>query len=275
MHEVTSDPNVLKGSVFHRLFQRAFPGHFKHNSVHLWQPFYTPAMNIVFANEQNYLSSLDLSDLEFAEVTMLDPTDVNFGQAIKEKGYNGLKGMVHRRDVLENLDAVPKPKPIIKVSNYYDIRDKVLGKNKSIFQNPGLLDKDMIHGKYLEAMMTGKSKSFDDAARLFQRLVTPEIQDMFLDYFVKMSKEITEREKRKFQKLKPSKEFFEQERRKLRILKLSQGTLQREEQNLNNLEKKLRGRESLTKKDLLDFSAKEQKALSGLLQVYQIDVVRE
>lgn len=52
MREVESIPEVMKGSVMHRLFQRAFPGFFPYNSLHLWQPFHIPAMNYVLANVQ-------------------------------------------------------------------------------------------------------------------------------------------------------------------------------------------------------------------------------
>lgn len=42
MFKVTSDPEIVKGSGFYRLFLRAFPGHSKFHSIYLWQPFYTP-----------------------------------------------------------------------------------------------------------------------------------------------------------------------------------------------------------------------------------------
>lgn len=71
MREVTSIPEVMKGSVMHRLFQRAFPGFFPYNSLHLWQPFHIPAMNYVLnhgqrlANEQKLANGQKLpEDLE-------------------------------------------------------------------------------------------------------------------------------------------------------------------------------------------------------------------
>ena len=59
MAEVMPDFNMVKSSVMHRLFQRAFPGFFRADSIHLWQPFHTPAMNTIFAHDQGLLSGLE------------------------------------------------------------------------------------------------------------------------------------------------------------------------------------------------------------------------
>lgn len=58
MKEVIPDLVIFKGGVMARLFQRAFPGYFKNNSIHLWQPFYTPAMNSILAYDQKQLDDL-------------------------------------------------------------------------------------------------------------------------------------------------------------------------------------------------------------------------
>lgn len=58
MKEVIPDLGIFKGGVMARLFQRAFPGYFKNNSIHLWQPFYTPAMNSILAYDQKQLDNL-------------------------------------------------------------------------------------------------------------------------------------------------------------------------------------------------------------------------
>ena len=71
MREVTSQPEVMKGSVMHRLFQRAFPGFFPYNSLHLWQPFHLPAINYVLAKSQG-----KLADLETLLEMGLDPKTV-------------------------------------------------------------------------------------------------------------------------------------------------------------------------------------------------------
>ncbi|KAF2105822.1 heme peroxidase, partial [Lophiotrema nucula] len=62
MSEVASDSTINKGGLLHRLCQRAFPGYFSYNSLHLWEPYYTPARNLVLAEEQGFLDDLDLSD---------------------------------------------------------------------------------------------------------------------------------------------------------------------------------------------------------------------
>ncbi|MCJ1465542.1 hypothetical protein MMC07_004160 [Pseudocyphellaria aurata] len=237
MHEVTADPQVLNGSVFHRLFQRAFPGYLKFNSVHLWQPLFTPRKNIELAKQQGDISSLDISDFK--------------NGSIQSKGKAQQKIIKSSSEKVP--DTVPKPTPVLKTSSYRDIRDKILGEYKAEFQNPGLLVKDIITGEYLQAMMTGTSPGFDRAAGIFQELFTPEIHTMFLDYFVKMSKEITEREKRSLQKHKIS---FEQEKKKLDHLRLSNGVLEREKKKLDDLERHFK-----------------EKTVHE--QIYQIDIVKD
>jgi hypothetical protein len=61
MKEVTEDSDVLKGSVFHRLIQRAFPGWFPYDSVRFFHPFYTGAKNAQFAREQGKEKDLNMS----------------------------------------------------------------------------------------------------------------------------------------------------------------------------------------------------------------------
>lgn len=54
MKEMTLDPDVLKGSVFHRLIQRAFPEWFSYDSVNFFHPFYTAETNAKLIEEQGY-----------------------------------------------------------------------------------------------------------------------------------------------------------------------------------------------------------------------------
>ncbi|KAK5110343.1 hypothetical protein LTR62_006051 [Meristemomyces frigidus] len=54
MKEVTSDNEILKSSVFHRLIQRAFPGWFPYNSIRFFHPFYTAQQNAAYAVAQGY-----------------------------------------------------------------------------------------------------------------------------------------------------------------------------------------------------------------------------
>lgn len=64
MKEVTPDDDVLKSSVFHRLFQRAFPGRFPYNSLYFFHPFFTPKANEELARQQKYLSGLEYKKLD-------------------------------------------------------------------------------------------------------------------------------------------------------------------------------------------------------------------
>lgn len=64
----------------HRLFQRAFPGFFPYNSLHLWQPFHVPAMNYVLAQDQKVfdLEKLDEMGLEDEIVSKVEKIDAVF-----------------------------------------------------------------------------------------------------------------------------------------------------------------------------------------------------
>lgn len=63
MNEVSPNNSVLKGSVFHRLIQRAFPGYFPYDNIALSQPFYTPAKNEAIAKVQGYVREFDTTPL--------------------------------------------------------------------------------------------------------------------------------------------------------------------------------------------------------------------
>ncbi|MCJ1308958.1 hypothetical protein MMC25_002613 [Agyrium rufum] len=276
MREVTSDPSILKGSVFHRLFQRAFPGHFEFNSVHLWQPLYTPAMNIVLAKEQGYLASLDFSKLAFDPKLGLPNTSAaNFTEKLGKIKYDDLRGNVHRRTTTQGqVEAVPEPKLLIEISNYFEIRDKILGTNKAEFQNPGVVDGTVIPGNYLRAMMTGQSKSYDDAVQVFENLVTSETEQMFHDYFAGMSKEILVREQRKFQRQALYEFSFKDAREELQNLNLASDVVKKEQKVLDDLERQVLKQKADGK--VFDmFSPKLKADLSKFLQVYQVDVVRD
>lgn len=91
MREVSSVPEVMKGSVMHRLFQRAFPGFFTYNSLHLWQPFHIPAMNYVLAKQQGKLADLeDLSEMGVNDTTV---KQVDEFIASMKGGLAGLKAL--------------------------------------------------------------------------------------------------------------------------------------------------------------------------------------
>ena len=177
MHEVTSDPKILKGSVFHRLFQRAFPGYFKYNSIYLWQPLYTPAKNMELAAEQNYLKDLAETpkDLEAAS-----PTDPDQTCRIRP-----------------GKRPVKAPAPM-EISDYNTIQNEILAK-KDLYVNPGVRDTMSSSDGFLKNTLVSKAGSLDDRTGLLHEMVTKETKKLFLEYFVNMCHEIAIRERRKFQ----------------------------------------------------------------------------
>lgn len=187
MREVTSDPDILKGSVFHRLWQRAFPGYFKYNSVLLWQPFYTPKMNLdIAAGQSDYLEMLDErhSDLE------KNPEDPDNVWMLKAEKH-------------------PRKLPVaLPISDYQTISDIVSGKIRGHFVNPGVLDQKAIPGEALRKVLN--SGSIGNAAGLLGALVKDKEQALILDYFFDMSKTIAKRERRRMQKRKVSEEYVYQ-----------------------------------------------------------------
>lgn len=64
MKEVSPDNTVLKGSVFHRLMQRAFPGHFPYDNISLSNPFYTPQKNEEIAKAQKKIQNFDVRPVQ-------------------------------------------------------------------------------------------------------------------------------------------------------------------------------------------------------------------
>ena len=94
MNEVTPDREIFKGGVMARLFQRAFPGYLKPDSIHMWQPFYTPAMNMVVAYDQGLLPELQSpSDIltvkdsqVFDDIFDIDARRDIFGPVIHDDG---------------------------------------------------------------------------------------------------------------------------------------------------------------------------------------------
>jgi len=187
MREVMSDPDILKGSVFHRLWQRAFPGYFKYNSVLLWQPFYTPKMNLeVAARQSNYLELLDEGPADLVK----NPEDPEFVWMLKPEKH-------------------PSKRPAaVSISDYQTIYDIVNGKMSKNFVNPGVLEKKAIPGDALKAVLT--NGSVGDAAGLLGKLVKDKEQTLFLDYFFSMSKTIVKRERRRMQKRKVREEYVYQ-----------------------------------------------------------------
>ena len=111
MAEVTPDLNVFKGGVMARLFQRAFPGFFKADSIHLWNPFHTPAMNAVFAHQQGLLSTLEpISNLgvpekDFEKIMGLR-RNLYYQSENSIRGYLERQGLKHYADGLDKHDFI-------------------------------------------------------------------------------------------------------------------------------------------------------------------------
>ena len=138
-------------------------------------------MNLKLANEQGYLPSLDLNnlDLETLKKLGLDVGDREFSGKLKRKDYGELTRNVRQK--LAVLEPVPKafePKPVVEVSNYDIIQDVILGARKVDFQNPGVMDDYVLPNQTLREMLMGKSESFSKAAAVLQDLVKPETQDV-------------------------------------------------------------------------------------------------
>ncbi|KAI5306174.1 hypothetical protein KEM56_001984 [Ascosphaera pollenicola] len=60
-NEVNYDLDVLGGSMFYKLFQRAFPGWFPYNSLHVTQPMFTRKMNETIAREIGTIDDYNLA----------------------------------------------------------------------------------------------------------------------------------------------------------------------------------------------------------------------
>lgn len=104
MREVTSIPEVMKGSVMHRLFHRAFPGFFPYNSLHLWQPFHIPAINYVLAQNQGLsrdLENLDEMGLDEKIVSTIKDMSEKFNSKLIELKEKLKK--VEPQDLLKSL----------------------------------------------------------------------------------------------------------------------------------------------------------------------------
>lgn len=110
----------------HRLFQRAFPGFFPYNSLHLWQPFHIPAMNYVLAKDQKKLA--DMEDLSGMGVNSDNDAKVGTlvasmkkeaagsealssqAKSLKELEENSILGYT-RTEINQNKDVIKADKP--------------------------------------------------------------------------------------------------------------------------------------------------------------------
>lgn len=300
MREVSPDPKIMKGSVFCRLFQRAFPGYFKYNSLHLWQPFITPAMNLVLASKQNVLPYLSLSGLEFDSSLsaklggILDPENEKFNWGLVSKlAYNELEGKdggpsnIRRKfNRTYTIAKVDKPEELVRIANYDDIANIILGSQKAEFQNPGLRDVLVIPTGPLQDVMTGTPKGVASIDKLLTVLKAEfaknkgEAQRDFFQYFVEMAKEITTTKRKPLQRTKLNAKFFEAEEKKLKSMHEAErdGEYGLCAEDFNDLSAKLARVKFLWQKAPKDLTVKEKielEAAQAAEQVFQIDLVKE
>lgn len=161
MKEVTPDPDVAKGSVFHRLIQRAFPEWFPYDSVNFFHPFYTAETNARLAKEQGY-------------------EDVyKFQRNVDRSAPGGYK-----YDCTASLPKKPA-KPVL-LSEYAEVKFVLDDESQSLV-NPACTDSAWFPKRVAEILVPGqmrpKSKSAID--------IDPR---MVLDYFAAVTREIVKRE---------------------------------------------------------------------------------
>ena len=167
MKEVTPDPDVAKGSVFHRLIQRAFPEWFPYDSVSFFHPFYTLETNSRFARKQGYE---EVFKFEFEKKTNKDTNGPN------DDGY--------KYDYTKSLPK--KPAKPVYLSDYTQVKS-VLRNASDSFMNPACTDAVWFPKKVAEMLIPGMTKSKTKSAVN----VDPR---MIMDYFTAVTRDIVKRE---------------------------------------------------------------------------------
>ena len=196
MNEVSSDPKILKGGVFHRLFQRAFPGYFNFDSLYLWQPFYTPKRNAKLADEQGLSFDLDV-------IAEQDLPKSNDGQS---DATNHTK--IHYRKFIdyapdENVTVyapkiISKRKPMIEVDGYDIIKDQILGSKKDQYPFPGI--GKSLPNSVLRDVLTNQLLHDEATALLGTLDLGVDMEKLILEYFFAVSKKVLDERKRLFQR---------------------------------------------------------------------------
>ena len=167
MKEVTPDPDVAKGSVFHRLIQRAFPEWFPYDSVSFFHPFYTLETNSRFARQQGYEEVFKFEFEKKAHQNTKNPNDDG-----------------HNYDYTGSLPN--KPVKPVYLSNYAQVK-AVLRNASSDFVNPALTDAVWFPRKVAELLTPGVTESKT-------KLAAEVDPGMILDYFTVVTREIVKRE---------------------------------------------------------------------------------
>ena len=132
MREVTEDSDICKGSVFHRLLQRALPGWFPYDSIRFFHPFYTSEQNAMFAQQQGYFSEFKVE---------ADGTDKETGKP--------------RFNVTASMPQKP-PKPVYLKD--FDRISTVLNDKTGEFVHPALQHSSNFPHQIQKLLDAGKSK---------------------------------------------------------------------------------------------------------------------
>lgn len=210
MKEVTSEPKINKGSVMHRLFQRAFPGCFEYNSVHMWQPFYTPAKNIELAAKQGYHGFLNLQGLEdkhrksYAQHDFRQPTAKWQDEVRTNLVYRKLED---RRPAAEKQGCdeprwrgdeyvVIKQAPL-KITSYKTICDML---SSASWATPTLLNPTDIPNGPLRQILTRSWPKLPSVMEVVGTDLSENWEQIFMDYFVGIAQDIRLREQRPMQR---------------------------------------------------------------------------
>ena len=167
MKEVTPDPDVAKGSVFHRLMQRAFPEWFPYDSVSFFHPFYTLETNSRFARKQGYQ---DVFKFKFEKKEHEDTQDS------KDDGY--------KYDYNGSLPK--KPAKPIYLSDYAQVKS-VLRNASDHFANPACTHSVWFPRRVAEIVIPGMTKPKTKSAID----IDPR---MILDFFTAVTRDIVKRE---------------------------------------------------------------------------------
>ena len=167
MKEVTPDPDVAKGSVFHRLMQRAFPEWFLYLYVCFFNQFYTFETNSRFARKQGYQ---DVFKFDFEKKVHKDANDPN------DDGYKYIY-----------TESLPKkPAKPVYLSDYAQVKS-VLRNESDHFANPACTDAIWFPKEVAQILVPGMTKSKTKAA-------VNVVPRMILDYFTAVTRDIVKRE---------------------------------------------------------------------------------
>ncbi|KAF2669019.1 heme peroxidase [Microthyrium microscopicum] len=212
-NEVQSDPKVNKGSIINQLFARALPDYFEYNSLHLWQPFYTPTMNAILAEQQGYINQLDLSGLEdqLGAPWVVENGHVPLGffsQAcssdVKETPRKIRRTMAIRDSWFDlewrGNEAAPRPKAPVTIADYDVIKEILDGTTAPDWAKLSEIEPGDISHETLRAIIAGDWAPQSVADGIIRKSLPSDWGKSVSQYFDGLANNIRLREQRKFQK---------------------------------------------------------------------------